>query len=154
MAVTNLLNGFKNGVLDILIIIMAFLTPIKPLILIVGCAIFLDTFFGIWKSKKAEGWSSVTSYGLRSIVGKMITYQTALILMFAMETYALGEIIQLFIAIPLFLTKIVALVLVSIEARSIDENYKAISGISLFEAFKKLLKFGKEMQKESKNFKK
>ena len=43
----------KKVTLDkILITLSAFLMPIKPLMILVGLIIILDTIFGIWKCKK------------------------------------------------------------------------------------------------------
>lgn len=44
------------------------------------------------------------------------------------------------------LTKILSLVLVSIEVMSISENYKAVKGIDIWSAFKNLLQRSKEIK--------
>ena len=46
------------------------------------------------------------------------------------------------------LTKILSLVLVSIEAISISENYKAVKGIDIWSSLKRLLQRSKEIKQD------
>lgn len=80
----------------------------------------------------------------------MVLYQSAIILAFAVEKFILGDIIGLFTSIPFILTKIVTTTLLFIEATSINENYLAISGVSIWKKFKTLLNRTKEFQKNIK----
>lgn len=121
----------------ILIVLSAFLMPIKPLIILVGLMIILDTLFGIWKCKK-QG-TKVTSKGLSAIVSKMVLYQISVILIFALEKFMFGDFVQLFTAIPLFLTKVVATLLVGIEITSISENIEETTGVSIWQKIKIML---------------
>jgi hypothetical protein len=130
----------------ILIILSAFLMPIKPLMILVGLMIFLDTLFGIWKCKK-QG-TKVTSKGLSAIVSKMVLYQTAVILFYALEKFMFGDFVLLFTAIPLFLTKVVAILLVGIELTSISENFEEATGISIWQKIKIMLGRVKEIKKD------
>jgi multisubunit Na+/H+ antiporter MnhG subunit len=118
--------------------------PIKPLMILVGLMIILDTIFGIWKCKK-QG-TEITSKGLSSIVSKMVLYEAAVILIFALEKFMLGEFVLLFTAIPLFLTKVVATLLVGIELTSMSENFKEATGISIWHKIKIMLGRAKEIK--------
>jgi hypothetical protein len=128
----------------ILITLSAFLMPIKPLMVLVGLMIFLDTIFGVWKCKK-QG-TKVTSKGLSAIVSKMVLYQVAVILVFALEKFMFGDFILLFTAIPLFLTKVVATLLVGIELTSISENIEEATGVNIWQKIKILLGRAKKIK--------
>ena len=51
-----------------------------------------------------------------------------------------------FFSVPLMLTKILSLVLVSIEVISINENYKAVKGIDIWKSMKNLFARAKEIK--------
>ena len=145
----------KITINKLLIVLGAFLLPIKPLLILVGLCIFLDTIFGVWKCKKTG--VEVNSKGLSAIISKMVLYQLAVILFFALETYILGDFVMLFTSIHLFLTKVIATLLVGIEITSISENIKAVTGQGLWGRVKALLSRAKavtsdikELQKEIK----
>lgn len=127
-------------------ILITFLTPIVPLILMVGLAIFLDTIFGIWRSYRLG--VLITSKKMSQLVGKMVLYQSAVILFFCVDKYILYDVTSIFTNIELFLTKLVSLTLITIEFQSINENYKQISGINLWDKFKNILKRGNEVKGE------
>lgn len=128
----------------ILIILSAFLMPIKPLMILVGLMIILDTIFGVWKCKK-QG-TKVTSKGLSAIVSKMVLYQVAVILIFALEKFMFGDFILLFTTIPLFLTKVVATLLVGIEVTSISENIEEATGVNIWQKIKIMLGRAKKIK--------
>lgn len=128
----------------ILIILSSFLMPIKPLLILVGLMIFLDTIFGVWKCKN-QG-TKVTSKGLSAIVSKMVLYQFAVILVFALEKFMFGDFVQIFTAIPLFLTKVVATLLVGIEVTSISENIEEATGVNIWQRIKIMLGRAKKIK--------
>ncbi len=130
----------------ILITLSAFLMPVKPLMVLVGLMIFLDTIFGVWKCKK-QG-TKVTSKGLSAIVSKMVLYQFAVILVFALEKFMFGDFILLFTAIPLFLTKVVATLLVGIELTSISENIEEATGVNIWQKVKDMLGRAKDIKND------
>jgi hypothetical protein len=136
----------------LLIVIGAFLLPIKPLLILVGLCIFLDTVFGVWKCKKTG--IEVNSKGLSAIISKMVLYQSAIILFFALEKYILGDFVMLFTSIHLFLTKIIAILLIGIEVTSISENIKAVTGRGLWGRIKILLGRAKAVTSDIKELKK
>ena len=147
-----LLENIKGSSAAIGGIILSFLTPIIPLILIVGGAIVLDTLTGVYKSKKKD--IPITSKGYRSIVSKMVMYNAAVILFFCIETYILQDIIGLLTDINLILTKVVTTTLLFIEVKRINENYEEVTGVDAFKEFKKLLKRSKDAISEVKSISK
>jgi len=53
-----------------------------------------------------------------------------------------------FFSVELMLTKVLSLILVSIEVMSINENYKAVKGLDLWQAMKNLFARAKDIKKE------
>lgn len=149
MQYSALLTTIKSSLIHILMIIVAFLAPIKALILTVGACIVLDTITGLIKARKNK--DKITSRKLSHVITKMVLYQSAIILFFCIEKHILADFIVLFTGINLFLTKIVACVLVGIELMSCNENYLAISGVSIWGKFKELLRRAKEVKEEVKD---
>jgi hypothetical protein len=145
----NFLNNIKAVYIAFFGIIIAFLAPIIPLILVVGAAIVLDTFTGVYKSYRLK--VRITSKKLSGLISKMFLYQVSLILFFCVETYVLQDIIGVFTKIPLILTKLVTTTLLFIELTSVNENYQAVTGNNLWLSFRDLLKRAKEVSSEIKD---
>lgn len=145
----HLFHNIKVTASVMVAIIVAFLMPIIPLIIVVGVFIFADTAFGIWRAVKTK--QSITSKRLSNIVSKMVLYQSSIILFFIMEKYMLCDIVGYFISIPWFITKLIACTLCSIELKSIDESFRIVLGVSLWEKFKLMLKRTSEMKTEIKD---
>lgn len=141
-----LLKTMQANWLKLLAMIGTFLMPISGLLFLVGFVIVLDTITGIWKSIKHK--VPVTSRGLSAIASKMLLYQVTVILFYMIDQFILNNIILQFFSVELLLTKILALILVSIEVMSINENYKAVKGLDLWQAMKNLFARAKEIKKE------
>ena len=73
---------------------------------------------------------------------------------FLIDKFILNEIILTFFSVPFMLTKIVALVLSSIEVMSINENYKIVKGIDLWQSMKLLFARAKEVKEDLNKIKK
>lgn len=147
-----LMSVIKASLIKVLLIIAAFLLPIKPLILIVGVCIAIDTLFGIWRSKNKK--EKITSRKLSAIISKMVLYQSAIILFFAIDVFLLGDIIGIFTDIPLLLTKLVAIFFVYIELKSMNESFVSVKGYSIWSKVKEMLKRAKSIKSEFEDFKK
>jgi hypothetical protein len=141
-----LLKTMQANWIKLLATISAFLMPISGLLFLVGFVIVLDTVTGIWKSIKNK--TKITSRGLSSIISKMLLYEVTVILFYMIDHFILNNIILQFFSVQLLLTKILALILVSIEVMSINENYKAVKGLDLWQAMKNLFARAKDIKKE------
>lgn len=73
-------------------------------------------------------------------------YQITLILFYLIDNFILNQIMLKFFSVPLMLTKIVALILISIELMSLNENVIAVKGLNLWEAMKSLFARAKEIK--------
>jgi hypothetical protein len=139
-----LLATIKQSFTQILTVIGAFFLPISGILFLIGFAIVVDTITGIWKAKKLK--IQITSRKLSTIISKMMLYEVAVIGFYLIDFWILNDIIMKFFSIPLMLTKILSLVLVSIEVISINENIKAVKGLDIWSAFKQLLQRSKEIK--------
>ena len=133
-------------------IILSFFLPIVGILILIAASVILDTITGIWKSKKLK--QPITSRRLSAIISKILLYEATVMLFFTMDKFLLNDIVSSFFSIDLLTTKVLALVLVSIEVISINENYYAIYQKDLWDALKNLFARAKEVTSDFKNIKK
>lgn len=126
--------------------LLVFFAPINGLLISVGMAIALDTFTGVFKSIKLNGWRSVRSRKLSQIVSKMLLYQITLILLFIMDRCVLNEFIFSHFKIQFMFTKLVAILLLFIELVSVKENIEEALKIDIWKMLKGLLRRAKEIK--------
>jgi len=141
-----LLATIKQSFTQLLTVIGAFFLPISGILFLIGFAIVVDTITGIWKAKKLK--IQITSRKLSTIISKLMLYEVAVIGFYLIDYWILNDIILVFFSIPLMLTKILSLVLCSIECISINENIKAVKGVDIWSAFKQLLQRSKEIKQD------
>jgi len=141
-----LLSSIQKSSLQLLAVVSTFFLPISGILFLIGFAIVIDTITGIWKSKKLN--IPITSRKLSAIISKLMLYEIAVILFYLIDRFILNDIILVFFSIPLMLTKILALVLVSIETLSISENIKAVKGIDLWQAMKLLFARARDIKQD------
>lgn len=142
-----LLAAFQTKWLIYISMVAAFFTPIYGLMFLIGFAISMDTVTGIWKARKIK--EPFSSHRLSAIVSKMLLYELTVILFFLIDYFILNDIILTFFSVPLMLTKMLSLILVSIEVVSINENYKAVKGIDLWVSAKNLITRAKELKNDA-----
>jgi hypothetical protein len=147
-----LITKLKLYSTKLMAIILSFFLPIVGILILIAASVILDTITGIWKSKKLK--QPITSRRLSAIISKILLYEATVMLFYAMDYFLLNDIVISFFSIELLTTKILALVLVSIEVISINENYKAIYQKDLWDALKNLFARAKEVTSDFKNIKK
>lgn len=141
-----LLSSIQKSSLQLLAVVSTFFLPITGILFLIGFAILVDTITGIWKAKKLS--IPITSRKLSAIISKLMLYEVAVILFYLIDRFILNDIILTFFSVPLMLTKILSLVLVSIEVISISENYKAVKGIDLWQAMKLLFARARDIKQD------
>ena len=141
-----LVSSIQKSSFQLLAVISTFFLPISGILFLIGFAIVVDTLTGIWKAKKLG--LPITSRKLSAIVSKLFLYEVAVIGFYLIDYWILNDIILVFFSIPLMLTKILSLVLVSIECISISENYEAVRGINIWSSLKNLLQRSKEIKQD------
>lgn len=120
------LEGFYKY---LLLASIAFISPIKWLIIGVGALILLDTLSGVYKAYKLK--QDITSKRFGHIISKFILYNIGIIS---------GYILQLMIGVDFLpLAKIIACAIGLTELKSITENINQITGIDLWKFIKSYL---------------
>jgi len=110
----------------------------------IGVLIAIDTFTGIWKAKKLK--EKITSRKLSAIISKLALYEITVIMFFLIDRFILNDIILTFFSVEFMLTKVVALVLASIEVMSINESYKQVYHLDLWQSMKVLFARAKDIK--------
>jgi hypothetical protein len=141
-----LILSIQSELLTLISICFAFFLPISGILIMIGVLISIDTITGIWKANKLG--EKITSRKLSSIISKLALYEITVIMFFLIDKFILNEIILQFFSVPFMLTKVVALVLASIEVMSINENYKIVKGIDLWQSMKLLFARAKDIKED------
>lgn len=128
--------------------ILLLFAPVYGLLIAVGTAIILDTFTGVFKSVKLNGWKSIRSRKLSNIVSKMMLYEVCVLLLFLMDKYLLNEFVVRSFGIEYMFTKICAILLIFIELVSVKENIEEAYKIDIWAMLKKLLSRAKEINSD------
>jgi hypothetical protein len=128
----------------VLFALLSILAPVKPLVFIAVLAIILDTCFGIWRSVKKSGWTSIRSRRLSHTISKSLLYSGAIVFIFLLEKFVVADILGHFIAIDLVLTKMFTFFCVFTEIKSINESYFSVTGINVWDKFLKFVRRSKE----------
>lgn len=134
---------YLNYILSSLILLFV---PIYGILTAVAAAIILDTFTGIFKSIKLNGWCSIRSKKLSHIVSKMLLYEICILLLFVIDKFILNEFIFKWLSIDFMFTKICAILLIFIELVSIKENIEAAYNIKIWNLLKKAFLRAKEVK--------
>ena len=147
-----LLISIQSELLTLISICFAFFLPISGILIMIGVLISIDTITGIWKAKKLG--EKITSRKLSAIISKLALYEVTVIMFFLIDKFILNDIILTFFSVPFMLTKVVALVLASIEVMSINESYKQIKQVDLWQSAKALFARAKEVKEDLNKIKK
>ncbi len=147
-----LLLTIQSEIFTLLSICMAFFLPISGILIMILVLITIDTLTGIWKAKKNK--ETITSRKLSAVISKLALYEVTVIMFYLIDQFILNDIILTFFSVPFMLTKVTALVLASIEVMSINENYKAIKGIDLWQSMKLLFARAKDIKEDINKIKK
>lgn len=102
----------------LLILLLAFLAPIKSAILAVYFLIFIDLITGLWASIKEK--QTITSSGLSRTIGKILIYSTTIVVAFIVHEYLL-------VGFELPIEALVSGFIAITETKSIFENLDRIS---------------------------
>lgn len=130
----------------IFVSLLLFFAPINGLLIAVGVSIALDTFTGVFKSVRINGWCSIRSRKLSELVSKMLLYEVCILLLFPIDHYLLNEFTLMLFGFKYMFTKICSIVLILIEFISIKENIEEAMKIKIWVMLKNLLKRTKEIK--------
>lgn len=134
----------KEFIVYIATSLVMFFTPIGGILIAVAVAIALDTIFGV--SKAISKKEKLTSRRASHIISKFILYQSAVLLIYTMDKFLLGEFFKIWFSIEYFFTKVVAIIIIFIEMLSMKENFEEAFGVNIFDKLKEALKRTKEFK--------
>lgn len=113
------MKDWFNG---LLVSSVAFLLPIKMVIITAGFLIFADLITGIFAARKRK--EKISSAGLSRTVAKLAVYQTVIITGYMLQVNLLNNIVPV--------VNIVSGIIGMVEFKSIVENANTILGTDLF----------------------
>jgi len=128
-------------------VILVFFAPIKGIIVLVALSTILDTGFGFWKAKHLN--QQITSKKWRhGFVPKVLSYVVAVMLVYTSDYFILNELMKLVLSIEFLSTKLIALALISIEVKSMDESFVKVKGWSFLEKITSYIMKAKDIKKQ------
>lgn len=120
--------------------------PIHGILIAVGSAIVLDTFTGVFKSVKINGWSSIRSRKLSQVVSKMLLYEVCILFLYMIDKFVLNEFIFKWLSVDYMFTKVCAILLIFVELTSIKENIQEAYNIKIWDMLKGAFLRAKEVK--------
>lgn len=148
----NFIMGMKEHIYIFLSAMASFLAPAGMIMLAVGAFILFDTVFGWYKHKLTP--EGATSKGLRmGFTSKSLVYLSLILIFYLVDYAMINEMLLTVIPFSFIATKVVAMMLIYFELISINENFKAIKGVSLGEAFMNMIKSIKKVKESYKDIK-
>jgi hypothetical protein len=135
----------KTFLLQLSTALLLFFAPIQQLVIVVGLAILCDTFTGIYKSVKLDGWKSIRSRKLSNIISKMVLYEVAIIVLYPIDKFLLNELLLNIVSVQYFSTKVACVLLILVELTSIKENIEEALKIDIWKTLKNFIKRAKEV---------
>lgn len=141
----NIIISLKHEIIVLLTMLISFVSPIQGLFLIVGMAVFLDTFYAIYASIKLKGLKSITSHKLFNSTIKTFFYMGTILMAYSASIYITDG--KLF-SIELFLPKFICGFWMFIEIKSIDETNIKLGNQSFLDTLKNIMKWLKNFKKD------
>ncbi len=141
----SLLIYIKPYVINFFMFIFTFMYPATPIVVATILVIGLDTIMGLWKCRVTKEPRNSNAFK-RGFVPKALIYTLLIFIGFVTDKLLLNEFVTYLIKkwfdinSNFVATKILALILISNEAKSIDENFTAIFGVSIKEKINQLIK--------------
>ena len=128
-------------------VLLVFFAPIKGIIILVALSTILDTAFGVWKASKLK--ENVNSKTFRhGFVPKLMSYVGAIMLVYASDFFIINYLTKEVISVDYLATKVIALMLISIEVKSMDESFQKVKGYSFISKIVKLIIQAKDVKKK------
>jgi hypothetical protein len=120
--------------------------PIHGILIAVGSSIVLDTFTGVFKSIKINGWSSIKSRKLSQVISKMLLYEVCILFLYMIDKFVLNEFIFKWLSVDYMFTKVCAILLIFVELTSIKENIQEAYNIKIWDMLKGAFLRAKEVK--------
>lgn len=128
-------------------VLLVFFAPIKGIIILVALSTILDTAFGVWKASKLK--ENVNRKTFRhGFVPKLMSYIGAIMLVYASDFFIINYLTKEVISVDYLATKVIALMLISIDVKSMDESFQKVKGYSFIGKIVKLIIQAKDVKKK------
>ena len=140
---TLLVTVYKSLIIPLIV----FFAPIAWMVFLVGLATVVDTCFGIWRvRKKKEKFSSKLLR--KGLVPKVTSYVAMVLILFTIDYHIVNELTKSVIDIEFVTTKLLALALIYIETKSVDESWEAVKGYSFLDKILSSIRKIKKLKNE------
>jgi sensor histidine kinase YesM len=127
--------------------LILFFAPIKGIILMVALSTIIDTCFGVWKAKSLK--EPITSKLFRNgLVPKLVSYISVVMLVYASDVFIINGLTMSVVSVQFISTKVIALVLLSIEVKSMDESWVSVKKYSFIDKIKTIIVKLKDVKKQ------
>jgi sensor histidine kinase YesM len=127
--------------------LILFFAPIKGIILMVALSTIIDTCFGVWKAKSLK--EPITSKLFRNgLVPKLVSYISVVMLVYASDVFIINGLTMSVVSVQFISTKVIALVLLSIEVKSMDESWVSVKKYSFIDKIKSIIVKLKDVKKQ------
>jgi len=139
------LISLKEHMYVFLSAVLSFFAPAGMIMLAVIAFIMFDTIFGWYKHKKTP--EGAMSKPLRmGFTSKSLVYMSLILVFYLVDYAMINDMLLTVLPFSFMTTKVIALTLIYFELISINENFKAIKGVSLGEAFMKMTRSIKKVK--------
>lgn len=141
------MHNLQAYIETLIAVLIVFFAPITGMIILVALSTLIDTGFGVWKVQKLD--EKISSKKFRfGLVPKLISYVIAVMLVYASDYFILNDLTKILVSVEFLSTKVIALMLISIEVKSMDESFEAVKGWSFLKRFTGLIMKAKNIKKE------
>ena len=128
-------------------VLIVFFAPITGMIILVALSTIIDTGFGCWRANKLG--KTITSKRFRfGLLPKLLSYVGATMLIYASDYFIINDLTKMVVSVEFLSTKVIALTLISIEVKSMDESFLKVKGWSFLKKLTGLIMKAKNIKKQ------
>jgi hypothetical protein len=131
---------------SLILAFISFLSPIYGIIFLLSLAVMTDTVFAIYATIKLNGIKSFQSNKLFNLAIKTFFYMGSLLLAFTIDTFIVSS--NTMFGIELLFSKVIAILWIYIEVKSIDETSIKIGNKPLLTIIKEMINVFKSLKKD------
>jgi hypothetical protein len=131
---------------SLILAFISFLSPIYGIIFLLSLAVMTDTVFAIYATIKLNGIKSFQSNKLFNLAIKTFFYMGSLLLAFTIDTFIVSS--NTMFGIELLFSKVIAILWIYIEIKSIDETSIKLGNKPLLTIIKEMINVFKLLKKD------
>lgn len=136
-----------SGTVELLLFLMTFFAPAGLVLVAVGGAIAVDTYFGRKRAYR-EGKEVTSKLTRKGMVSKGSQYAVLVLSVFLVDELIVNDFVKAFFNFDHVITKLAGLTLIWVEYTSVNESYEKIKGYSLKDALRNMLKGARGIKKD------